>query len=105
MIAGGTGITPMFQIIQKVANSTFDRTGLSLLYATNTIEELAFLDDLIKYDKKGKLNFYPIVNTPNSDKWMYGSGKINEDMIKYYMPDPKGNFYFFNLIFYFILFR
>lgn len=33
MIAGGTGITPMYQIIQSSIKDASDRTKLSLIYA------------------------------------------------------------------------
>jgi NAD(P)H-flavin reductase len=37
MIAGGSGIAPMFQIIQKVNNLKNDNTALSLIYGTKHI--------------------------------------------------------------------
>jgi NAD(P)H-flavin reductase len=33
MIAGGTGITPMYQLIQDICNNPEDTTQLSLLFA------------------------------------------------------------------------
>ena len=33
MIAGGTGITPMYQVIQAVLKNCDDKTEISLLYA------------------------------------------------------------------------
>jgi cytochrome-b5 reductase len=33
MIAGGSGITPMFQLINKIVGNKRDKTGLSLIYA------------------------------------------------------------------------
>ena len=37
MVAGGTGITPMYQIIQAVANDKNDNTELYLLFGNKTI--------------------------------------------------------------------
>ncbi len=89
MIAGGTGITPMFQLIQKIISSR-DRTGVSLIYGTKFIEDIAFCEDLVNYDKSGKLSFYPVVETPTASKWVFGSGRVTETMIQDYMPSPKG---------------
>jgi cytochrome-b5 reductase len=89
MIAGGTGITPMFQLIQKIT-STRDRTGVSLIYCTKFIEDIAFCEDLVNYDRSGRASFYPVVETPNASKWLYGTGKVSEEMIENYMPSPKG---------------
>ena len=36
MIAAGSGISPMFQLIQTVADSRGDATSLSLLYSSRT---------------------------------------------------------------------
>lgn len=36
MIAGGTGITPMYQIIQAAIQDTNDKTRLDLLFANKT---------------------------------------------------------------------
>ena len=36
MIAAGSGITPMFQLVQTVADSPSDETALSLIYSNRT---------------------------------------------------------------------
>jgi cytochrome-b5 reductase len=36
MIAGGSGITPMFQLINKIATNKRDKIGLSLIYANKS---------------------------------------------------------------------
>ena len=36
MIAGGSGIAPMFQLIQTVTDLRNDRTSLSLIYSNRT---------------------------------------------------------------------
>jgi len=92
MIAGGTGIAPMFQIIQTIVNSklTERKIGISLIYATKILEDMAFLEDLANYDAKGKISFFPVVEMPNTDNWTYGTGLISPEMIKNLMPSPKG---------------
>jgi NAD(P)H-flavin reductase len=107
MIAGGAGIAPMFQLIQLIANSNFleRNTGISLIYATKIVEDIAFLEDLANYDAKGKISFFPVVEMPNSDNWNYGTGLITTEMVHNLMPSPNGkiNFedkFFFSLIAY-----
>ncbi len=94
MICGGTGITPMFQLIQKIILTRGDNTGLSLIYCTKFIEEMAFCEDLVKYDRSGKLSFFPVVETAESSNWYWGKGFVSEEMINDYMPSPKGLFLF-----------
>ncbi|KAK3004142.1 hypothetical protein RJ639_019169 [Escallonia herrerae] len=40
MLAGGTGITPMFQLIRAILENPKDKTTIRLLYANHTFEEL-----------------------------------------------------------------
>jgi NAD(P)H-flavin reductase len=45
MIAGGSGIAPMFQLIQTVSDLGYDKTSLSLLYTNRTpVSIKSFLD-------------------------------------------------------------
>lgn len=92
MIAGGTGIAPMFQLIQSITNSklTDKKLGVSLIYATKILEDMAFLEDLANYDAKGKIAFFPVVEIPSTENWNYGSGLISPAMIHNLMPSPKG---------------
>lgn len=104
MIAGGTGIAPMFQLIQSMTHAklTEKKVGISLIYATRVLEDMAFLEDLANYDAKGKLAFFPVVEMPNTENWTYGSGLVSPAMIYNLMPSPKGNYRFnFNLNIYF----
>jgi NAD(P)H-flavin reductase len=90
LIAGGSGITPMFQLINKILGTKGDKTALSLIYATRHADELCFADDLVKYDIKGRLHFYPVCDYVEIDKWKYGQGLIQPYMIDNLMPSPKG---------------
>lgn len=92
MIAGGTGIAPMFQLIQSLVNPKFKerKLGISLLYATKSLEDMAFCEDLALYDAKGKISFFPVVEMPHTQNWTYGSGLVTPEMITNLMPSPKG---------------
>ena len=46
MIVGGTGITPMVQIIREVLNNPADNTKLTLLYANVSEEDILLKDTL-----------------------------------------------------------
>jgi NAD(P)H-flavin reductase len=46
MIAGGTGITPMYQVIQAVLKNSEDSTQLSLLYANVSPDDILLRDEL-----------------------------------------------------------
>ena len=46
MIAGGTGITPMLQIIREILENPEDKTEVSLLFANNAEEDILMRDEL-----------------------------------------------------------
>lgn len=46
MLAGGTGITPMYQILKTVLNDPDDDTECSLVYANQTEEAILLRDEV-----------------------------------------------------------
>ncbi|KAI9202198.1 uncharacterized protein BJ171DRAFT_515174 [Polychytrium aggregatum] len=89
LIAGGTGLTPMIQLIQKVINNPEDKTKLSLVFANVSETDIIFrsyLDSLAAAYPE-KLSVYYVLDRPPA-KWNGGSGYINTDHIKAHMPAP-----------------
>ena len=52
MIAGGTGITPMLQLVRAVFRDPADDTCLSLLFANQTEEDILLRNELEEVQKK-----------------------------------------------------
>lgn len=46
IVSGGTGITPMLQIIRQVTRDSKDETKLSLLFANQTEEDILLREEL-----------------------------------------------------------
>jgi len=46
LLSGGTGITPMLQLIRQVTRDPKDETQLSLLFANQTEEDILLRDEL-----------------------------------------------------------
>lgn len=90
MIAGGTGITPMLQLIREVLNESNDSLKLSLLFANQTEDDILLreeLDELAeKYPKQFKV-WYTV--DKGSDTWTYSVGFVNADMIKEHLEPPS----------------
>mmetsp|Transcript_29048 Transcript_29048/g.43808 ORF Transcript_29048/g.43808 Transcript_29048/m.43808 type:complete len:261 (+) Transcript_29048:2-784(+) len=55
-IAGGTGITPCYQIIQAALKNK-DSTQLSLVFGNRTVEDILLKDELLQYAEAHKNNF------------------------------------------------
>jgi len=87
MIAGGTGITPMLQIIRAALKNASDRTKLSLIYANVNPEDIllkAELDQLAaKYPER--FTVYYVLNNP-PPQWNGGVGFVSKEHIQKGMP-------------------
>jgi len=87
MIAGGTGITPMLQIIQAVIKDEDDTTHMSILYANQTESDILVQNELEEIQKKypSRFSLWYTLDRP-ADDWKYSRGFINEDMIRDHLP-------------------
>jgi len=84
MIAGGTGITPMLQIIRAIIRGrpTGDVTEIDLIFANVGVEDILLkedLDQLAKEDKRFRV--YYVLNNP-PEKWDGGVGFVTPEMIQ-----------------------
>ena len=68
MVAGGTGITPMLQILEKALPDRDDQTEFSLIYCNQTPEDILLrdrLDDLAeRYHKSAQHNTSSLLPLP-----------------------------------------
>ncbi|KAK3749406.1 hypothetical protein QZH41_015871, partial [Actinostola sp. cb2023] len=92
LIAGGTGITPMLQIIAAIVKDPEDTTHVSLLFANQTERDILvrdMLEDLVKKEGRGgRFDLWYTLDRPPADGWKYSSGFISADMIQDYLPAP-----------------
>lgn len=88
MIAGGTGITPMIQIIRAALRNPFDPTTVSLIYANVNEEDILLKDDLEELLDVHELKFkilYVLNNPPPG--WKGGVGYVTKEHIKENFPN------------------
>lgn len=90
MLAGGTGITPMLQLIRAIIKDPTDETQTSLLFANQTEKDILLQDELDEIAKKypNKLKVWYTLDS-SSDGWSYSTGYIGTDMIKKHMFPPS----------------
>lgn len=87
MIAGGTGITPMLQLVRDVLkNKEKDKTELALLFANQSEEDILLRNELDELAKKHPEQFkvWYTVDRP-TEAWAYSKGFINEEMIEQHL--------------------
>ncbi|KAG0709050.1 NADH-cytochrome b5 reductase [Suillus ampliporus] len=90
MIAGGTGITPMLQIIRAALKNPEDKTKLSLIYANVNFEDILLkkeLDALAANHPNRFKVYYLLNNAPQG--WTGGVGFVSKDQIETHMPSSS----------------
>ncbi|BDD54642.1 NADH-cytochrome b5 reductase [Monascus purpureus] len=90
LIAGGTGITPMYQLIRAIFKNPDDQTKVTLVFGNVTKDDILLkkeFDELENtYPRRFKA-FYLLDNPPKD--WTGGKGYITKDLLKTVLPEPK----------------
>ncbi|KIV86993.1 hypothetical protein PV11_02566 [Exophiala sideris] len=89
MIAGGSGITPMLQIVKAVlAQRPADTTQIDLIYAHRTYEDIVLKDVLDEMSEKdpGFTVHYVLSQAP--ENWTGSTGHVTKEMIREKLPPP-----------------
>ena len=92
MIAGGTGITPMYQLIRAICEDDTDTTQVSLVYANRSEEDILLREELERFARQYPKNFkfWFMLDHPAED-WKYGRGYITREVLEERMPSPSSD--------------
>ena len=87
MIAGGSGITPLYQTLMEIANMQDQKLQLIFLFANKTEEDIVLRKEL--QDKSDKIKVHYILDTPPQN-WKHYKGYITHEILKEICPldDP-----------------
>jgi cytochrome-b5 reductase len=91
MVAGGTGITPMLQVIQEILKNPADHTSVHLVFANDKEEDIllkATLDTLAAKHKNFKVTY---VLAKPSAAWKGHKGYVGADLLHATMPKPSAD--------------
>ena len=92
MIAGGTGITPMLQIIRRIFDHPKpgdEKTKITLIFANQTKDDILLKDDLDAYAKKFPDRFKVVYALDTSPKdWQGLTGYVTEEAVQKHLPKP-----------------
>ncbi|KAJ3669017.1 hypothetical protein LUZ60_010967 [Juncus effusus] len=92
MIAGGSGITPMFQVTRAILENPKDKTKVNLIYANVTYEDILLKDQLdnLAQNYPDRFKIYYVLNNP-PEEWNGGVGFVSKDMIQTHLPAPASD--------------
>lgn len=89
MLAGGSGITPMYQVIRAICEDDRDTTEVSLVYANRTEEDILLRDELEAFARRypKNLKLYYMLDQPPAG-WAYGTGYVTKELMAERFPAP-----------------
>lgn len=87
MVAGGTGITPMYQLIRAICEDAGDDTKISLIYANRTEADILLREELEEFAFRypHKFEVWYMLDHPG-EGWRYGTGFVTKDVLREKLP-------------------
>lgn len=89
LIAGGTGITPMYQLCRQIFKNPADKTKVTLVFGNVTEEDILLKSEFEELEKQFPQRFraFYVLDNP-SKNWTQGKGHITKDLLKTVIPAP-----------------
>ena len=89
MVAGGTGVTPMLQLIRAACEHPRDTARVTLLYASRAEEDILLRDELNAFARRYPLNFevHYVLDHPPAG-WQGSSGYVTKELMREKLPGP-----------------
>ena len=88
MLAGGTGITPIYQVIQSILSDPEDETEMFVVYANRTEDDILVREELEGWADKfpDRLKIWYVVEIAK-EGWEYSTGFITEAVLREHVPE------------------
>ncbi|KAK3670132.1 NADH-cytochrome b5 reductase [Recurvomyces mirabilis] len=90
LIAGGTGITPMWQVARQIFKNPEDKTKVTLIFGNQKEEDILLKKEWADLEQQYPQRFrafYVLEHPP--ENWQSGKGYITKDLLKTVLPGPK----------------
>ena len=86
MIAGGTGITPMWQVLSDILADPNDTTEVKLLFTNRNKEDILLHEELDELAAKhSNLTVQYTLTGACPEDWSHSRGRINEEMMRSFL--------------------
>ena len=90
LVAGGAGITPIYQLTQAILGNPQDRTKITLVFGVNTDADLLFQEEFAALERKFGDRFRCVytVSSPVKDSG-YPKGYVTRELLEKVIPSAK----------------
>lgn len=90
LVAGGTGITPMYQLTRAIFNNPNDKTKVTLVFGNVSEEDILLRKEFAELENTYPQRFraFYVLDKPPKD-WPGSSGFIDKNLLKTVLPEPK----------------
>ena len=90
LIAGGTGITPMWQLTRAIVKNPDDKTKIILVSANVKEEDILLKREFEKLEQQYPEQFRAlyVLDEPPKD-WPGKSGRVNKETLQHLLPGPQ----------------
>lgn len=87
MLAGGTGITPIYQVAQAILKDPEDETEMYVVYANRTEDDILLREELDDWaTKHEKFKVWYVVQETIKEGWQHSVGFITETILREHIP-------------------
>ena len=89
MVAGGSGITPMYQVVNAILKNKADKTKVSLVFGNVTEEDILLREELDQLARMhaDRFRVHYILDKPPKE-WVGSKGYITQEVVKANLPAP-----------------
>ncbi|XP_018849615.2 nitrate reductase [NAD(P)H]-like [Juglans regia] len=88
MVAGGSGITPIYQVVQAILKDPEDETEMYVVYANRTEDDILLRKELDAWSEKyDRLKVWYVVQESIKEGWHYSVGFITESILREHIPE------------------
>lgn len=89
LIGGGSGITPLYQLIDEITKNPEDKTEVDLYYGNLSKADILLKDELDRIaDKYDQFKIHYFVDQA-SEHWKGHTGYITKEFLKEHLPGPS----------------
>ncbi|CAI5496522.1 unnamed protein product [Closterium sp. Naga37s-1] len=88
MLAGGTGITPIYQVAKAILSDPEDKTEMWVLFGNRSVADVLLQDEMDRWAEQypGRFHVWYTICEPVPEGWKYGVGFVTAAMANERLP-------------------